>query len=527
MTYDAIVVGGGVNGLVTATYLARASRRVLVCERRTSLGGLAVTEEFHPGYRANTCVDDAGWVPTHVVNDLGLAQLGYSPTLAPVGITIPLDGVAPLVLPTNIARAVDVLRRVSPADASRWPHFCDLVARLAGVLESLYLVRSPDVHSTSPADLMTMLSLGRQLRGLGKRGIIDLLRTIPMPMSDLLDEWFEHEGLKAALAYHSVLNVQHGPFSGGTALVFLHRHVGLPVGHIGGRRVSAGGVGRLAMALTAAAKLAGVELRTDAEVAEITAANQRATGVRLTSGESLGAAIVVSSADPRRTFGTLVDPGCFDPDLLTAVDNVRMRGPATRVHFALSGLPSFASNGTAWSADALRGGIVFSKSMQDVERAYDAAKYSGTSESPAILATLPSIDDTSLAPEGHHVLTAQVQYAACRARDGWTEARRSALGDAVVRAISNVAPDFAGLVRHRAILAPPDLESRFGVTEGSLLHGELAMDQFLFMRPVPACARYQTPLPGLWLCGSGTHPGAGTAGASGALAAKEILSVRR
>ena len=222
------------------------------------------------------------------------------------------------------------------------------------------------------------------------------------------------------------------------------------------------------------------------------------------------------------------NPGAtFDPDLLTAVDNVRMRGPATRVHFALSGLPSFASNGTAWSADALRGGIVFSKSMQDVERAYDAAKYSGTSESPAILATLPSIDDTSLAPEGHHVLTAQVQYAACRARDGWTEARRSALGDAVVRAISNVAPDFAGLVRHRAILAPPDLESRFGVTEGSLLHGELAMDQFLFMRPVPACARYQTPLPGLWLCGSGTHPGAGTAGASGALAAKEILSVRR
>ena len=527
MTYDVIVIGAGVNGLVAATYLARAGRRVLVCERRSALGGLAVTEEFHPGYHANTCVDDAGWVPTQVVKDLALEQHGYSPWLAPVGITIPLDGAAPLVLPTSVAGAADVLRRVSSTDASRWPSFCELVARLAGFLESLYLVRSPDVHTTSPADLMTMMSLGRQFRGLGKRGMIDLLRTIPMPMADLLDEWFEHAELKAALAYHSVINVQHGPLSGGTALVFLHRHVGLPVGHIGGRRVTTGGVGRLATALAAAAKAAGVELRTDAEVSEIITANHRATGVRLASGETLGAVIVISSADPRRTFTTLVDPGCFEPDMLTAVDNVRMRGPATRVHFALSGLPAFESNGTAWSPDALRGSIVLSRTMHDVERAYDAAKHGGISEFPVILATLPTIDDPSLAPVGHHVLTAHVQYAAYHVRDGWTDAKRQALGTSVERAISNVAPNFASLVRHREVLAPPDLESRFGVTEGNLLHGELALDQFLFMRPVPVCARYQTPLAGLWMCGSGTHPGAGTAGASGVLAAKEILSVRR
>jgi phytoene dehydrogenase-like protein len=527
MNYDAIVIGGGVNGLVTASYLARGGRRVLVCERRSALGGLAVTEEFHPGYRANTCVDDAGWVPPNVVRDLGLQQHGYAPTLAPVGITIPLDAAAPLAIPTNMAGAVDVLRHVSPADASRWPSFCALVARLAGFLEALYRVRAPDVHTKSPADMMTMLSLWRQLRGLGKRGMIDLLRTLPMPMSDLLDEWFEHPGLKAALAYHGVLNVQHGPFSGGTSLVFVHRHVGLPLGHIGGRRVTAGGVGQLAAALAAAARAAGADLRTDAEVAEITVENERTSGVRLTSGESFSAAIVVSSADPRRTFSTLVDPGCFDPDMLNAVDNVRLRGPTARVHFALSGLPAFASGGAAWSADALRGGIILSKTMQDLERAYDAAKHGGVSEFPAILATIPTIDDGSLAPQGHHVLSAQVQYATYRAKGGWSDRMRDALGDAVVRAISNVAPNFGSLVRHREVLAPPDLESRFGVTEGSLLHGELALDQFLFMRPVPACARYQTPLAGLWLCGGGTHPGAGTAGASGALAAKEILSVRR
>ena len=526
MTYDAIVIGGGVNGLVTACYLARAGRKVVICEQRDSLGGLAVTDEFHPGYRANRCVDDAGWVPPPVVRDLGLSQHGYRPTLAPIGITIPLDGSPPLVLPTNVAGAVEALRRVSPADASRWPGFCDLVARLAGFLEALYSVRAPDVHTKSPADVFTMLSLGRQLRGLGKRGMIDLLRTMPMPISDLLDEWFEHPGLKAALAYLGVLNVQHGPFSGGTALVFLHRHVGLPVGHIGGRRQSPGGVGRLAASLAAAAQALGAESRTNAQVAEIIVTNGSASGVRLTSGEVLDAVLVVSSADPRRTFGTLVDPGCFDPEMLKAVDNVRMRGPAARVHFALSALPAFASGGTAWSTDALRGGITFSKTMHDVERAYDAAKHGGISATPAILATLPTIDDASLAPPGHHVLTAQVQFAAYRSNEQWTGNMRDALGSAVVRAVSDVAPDFTSLVKHREVLAPPDLESRYGVTEGSLLHGELALDQFLFMRPVPECARYQTPLAGLWLCGSGTHPGAGTAGASGALAAKEILSGR-
>ncbi|MEP7345402.1 MAG: NAD(P)/FAD-dependent oxidoreductase [Gemmatimonadaceae bacterium] len=527
MTYDAIVIGGGVNSLVTASYLARAGRRVVLCERRQALGGLTVTEEFYPGYRANTCVDDAGWVPPNVVRDLVLAQHGYVPTLAPVGITIPLDGAVPLVVPTNMARAVEVLRQVSPADAGRWPGFCELVARLAGFLEALYSVRAPDVHTKAPTDLLTMLSLGRRLRGLGKRGMIDLLRTIPMPISDFLDEWFEHPGLKAALAYLGVLNVQHGPFSGGTALVFLHRHVGLPVGHIGGRRMTTGGVGRLAAALVSASRAAGAELRTDAEVAEIAVENERATGVRLTSGEALNAPIVVSGTDPRRTFGTLVDPGCFDPEMLNAVENIRMRGPATRVHVALSGLPAFTTSGAAWSTDALRGGIVFSRTMQEVERAYDAAKHGGISEEPAILATLPTLDDPSLAPQGCHVLTAQVQYSAYRAKGGWTPGMREALGDAVVRAVSSVAPNFSSLVRHREVIAPPDLEERFGVTEGNLLHGELALDQFLFMRPVPECARYQTPLDGLWLCGGGTHPGAGTAGASGALAAKEILSALR
>jgi phytoene dehydrogenase-like protein len=298
------------------------------------------------------------------------------------------------------------------------------------------------------------------------------------------------------------------------------------VGHIGGRRLLPGGVGTLVTSLAAAAKRAGAEFRTSAEVTDVLVEHEAVTGVRLASGETLAAPVVVSSADPRRTFGTMIDPGHFDPDMLSAIDNVRMRGSAVRVHLALSGLPAFAAGGAGWSTDALRGGIVFAGAMQDVERAYDAAKHGGVSELPAMLVTIPSLGDASLAPPGHHVLSAHVQYAAYRAHGGWSAAVHDALGDAVVRRLAAVAPGFSELVRHRLVLGPPDIEQRYGVTEGNLLHGELALDQFLFMRPVPECARYRTPLRGFWLCGSGTHPGAGTAGASGALAAREILTRR-
>lgn len=524
MKYDAIVIGGGVNGLVTAAYLGKAGKRAVVLERRSTLGGITATEQFHPGYRANMCVDDAGWVPASVVADLGLAQRGYAPTHAATGLVVPLDGAAPLVLPTDVSRASDAIRRLSVADAAAWPGFCALIARLAGFLEALYTVRPPDVHTNSAADLLTMLSLGKRLRGLGKRGIVDLLRTVPMPIADLLDEWFEHPGLKAALSLHGVLNVQHGPMSGGTALVFLHRHIGLPLGHIGGRRVTPGGVGSLASALAAAAQAAGVEVRTNADVAEIVVENDAVSGVRLTDGSLVAGTLVASAVDPRRTFGTLVDPGFFDPEMLTAVDNIRMRGPAARVHLALTGRPAFSNSGHTWGEDAVRGSLALVTSMKGIEKAYDAAKHGGVSEHPAILVTLPSVDDPTFAQSGHHVLTAHVQYAAFKAKGGWTTAVRDALGDTVVQTIAEVAPTLPQLIRHRVVLAPPDLAEQYGVTEGSLMHGELALDQFLFMRPVPECARYRTPVAGLWLCGGGSHPGAGTAGATGMLAAKEILA---
>ncbi|MBV6523052.1 MAG: hypothetical protein MNPFHGCM_03219 [Gemmatimonadaceae bacterium] len=527
MTYDAIVIGGGVNGLVAASYLAKGGKRVVVCERRESLGGVSVTEEFHPGFRANTAVDDAGWVPERVMRDLALARHGYTPAFAASGLTFPVDDGTAVSLPANVGEAASILHRLSPADAARWPAFCAMVERLSGFLAVLYEAPAPDVHARSMSDILTMMSLGRRVRGLGKRGMIDLLRTIPMPVSDLLDEWFEHPGLKAALSLLGVLNVQHGPYSGGTSLVFLHRHVGLPEGHIGGRRMTPGGVGRLPLALAAAARAAGVDVLTRSEVAEIVVERDRVAGVRLSRGDVLSAATIVSSADPRRTFGTMIDPGWFDPGMLNAIDNIRMRGPATRLHLALSELPAFSSGGSQWPVEALRGWIALPRSVEEVERAYDAAKHGGIAAQPAILATIPTLDDPSLAPTGAHVLSVQSQYTAYAPDGGWTEAVRAAMSNAVLDGLTRVAPRIRDIVQHVQVLAPPDLEARFGVTEGSVLHGELALDQYLFMRPIPECARHATPLEGLWLCGSGTHPGAGTAGASGVLAARAILSNRR
>lgn len=523
MNYDAIVIGAGVNGLTAAAALARAGRRVLVAEQRGAVGGVCSTEEFHPGFHANTCVDDPGWFPPAVARELDLAHHGYEPVFAPAGAAFPVDGAAPVVLSADVNRAAASLRPHAPDDAGAWGDFCTQVSRLAGMFEALYSTRAPAVDAAGLAELLPLLAVGRRLRGLGKRGMVDFLRAVPMPVADYLDEWFGSPALKGALAFGGVRNVQHGPMSGGTTLVFLHHHVGMPAGLVNGRRVVPGGVGRLPAALAAAARAAGAEIRTNAEVIQVVTSRGRVSGVVLVDGAQLNAPVVVSSADVRRTFSTLVEPGLFDPEFLGATDAVRMRGPAARVHVALDGLPAFGRGGTAWPAEALAGTITIAPTMVHLERAYDAAKHGGVAERPGLEVTVPTLHDPTLAPPGKHVMTIQAQYAAWQPAGGWSAERRLALGEAVLQAVEAHAPDLRSRTLAAVLRTPGDLARDYLVSEGSLLHGELALDQFLFMRPVPACARHATPLPGLWLCGSSTHPGAGTAGASGWLAAREIL----
>lgn len=517
---DVVVIGAGANGLAAAAVLARHGRRVLVVERHDVVGGTAVTEEFHPGFRANLCRDDVGWTAPFVRSEIRGAG-ALEPLQAPVGLVIASDEGPAIVTMPDAAATANALRRIAPEDAAQWEAFSALVANVAAVLESAYSSKAPVVAASGAGDVLALAGLGRRLRRLGRRQMLEVLRAVPMPVADLLDEWFMHSALKAGLATIGIRDVRHGPLSSGTGLVFFHHHVGSARGHLGVRRVLPGGTGTLVSVLHAAAQRAGAEIRTGDAVQEITVHGGRVAGVMLASGEELRAPTVVSALDPRRTFA-LVAPEWFDPLFLHDVDHVRMRGATARVHLALDALPTFTSHGHQWTPEMLSGTIVLTPEILGIERAYDAAKFGRLPERPAMTVVVPTVLDPTLAPANRHVVSVSVHHVPWALRDGWTAPRREEVGDLVLRRLEELAPGISERVLHRLVLSPADLEARFGVTEGSLTHGEIALDQMLFMRPVPACARYETPLRGLWLCGTGTHP-ANPAGASGVLAAREVL----
>jgi phytoene dehydrogenase-like protein len=522
--YDVIVVGAGANGLAAAALLGKRGKRVLVLEQREVAGGTMATEEFHPGFRANACRDDAGWVPDALLQELQLVRHGLQWIDVPAGfVGVGSDRPAVATYP-DVRRTVEELRAVSATDAAQWHAFTAFVAGAAGFLESAYTIPAPVVHSKAMGDLLRLAGLGRKLRRQGKREMMEILRVVPMPVADLAEEWFEHDATRALLAVAGIRDVMHGPMSGGTALVMLHQQVGLAAGAFGVRRAARGGNGALTSALAAAARAAGVDLRLGATVSTVRVESGRVRGVSLATGEAIDASHVVSSADPRRSF-SWVDPAIFDPDLLRAVDNIRMRGATARVHFALDALPRFASGGREISRDALSGTLVMASSVGSVETAYDAAKYGDVPEAPALSVTIPTLVDPSLAPDRRHVLSVTAHHVPFARRGGWTAHAAEALGDQVTALLTAIAPDVRERVVHRWTLTPADIADRYGCTNGSLTHGEIALDQFLFMRPVPQCARHATPLVGFWLCGTGTHP-ANAAGGGGWLAAGEVMRAK-
>lgn len=523
--YDAIVIGAGANGLATAALLAKKGKRVLVLERRDVAGGTNATEEFHPGFRANACRDDAGWVPETLVRQLQLERLGLQWLPATAGLVSVSAESPPVATFPDTRRTVDGLKAFSPVDAGRWPDFTTFVGNVAAFLQAAYSVRAPRVQSRALGDLMALAGLGRRLRKLGKREMMEVLRVVPMPIADLGEEWFAHESLRAMLAVAGTRDVMHGPMSGGTALVFLHQQVGQRAGSIGAPRVPRGGTGALAAAFAAAAREGGAEIRLGAEVSELVVDGMRVTGVRLSTGEELGASHVVSSADPKRSF-SWIDPSWLDPDLLRAVDNIRMRGSSARVHYALDALPRFQSGGVEIPRDALGGMVTVAPSVVAVERAYDAAKFGEVPGAPAVTLAIPTLADPSLAPDRKHVLSVTVHHVPFALNGGWNRANAQSLGDAVTDLLSSIAPDLRDRTLSRQVVTPADLESRYGCTEGNLSHGELALDQFLFMRPVPSSSRYATPLDGFWLCGTGTHP-ASANGAGAGLVVREIEGARK
>jgi phytoene dehydrogenase-like protein len=521
MTRELIVIGGGVNGLVTAAYLAKAGLKVLVLESRDTPGGLTTTEETVPGFRFDAVGLDAGWVLPDIVRDLRLGSHGVELVVPETSVFSPLPDGRALTIRTDPVRTAEGLARFAPEDARRWPAFATQLARFARVLESAYAVTPPHVPDATGGDLMTLLRLGRRLRGLGRRGMFEFLRVAPMPVAEWLDEWFLTDALKGAVAAGGITRLLQGPRSAGTAFVLLHHHVGRPVGAVRAVHLVNGGLGNLTRALVAAAAGFGAEIRTNAPVREIVVRQGRVIGVALETGEHLAAPRVVSSADPRRTLCGLVDAGHLDPEFLRAVRNIKFRGAAATVHLALGELPRFAAKA---EDGALHGAICIAPTLDYLERAYDDAKYGGMSRQPYLEARIPTLRDPSLAPVGKHILSVQVQYTPYHLNHGgWDAIARERLADLVTDTLASYAPNVQQAVLHRHVVTPRDLEDRYGLTEGHAYHGELTLDQILFMRPVAGWARYRTPIEGLYLCGAGTHPGGGLAGAPGRNAARELL----
>ncbi|MGD8867361.1 MAG: NAD(P)/FAD-dependent oxidoreductase [Gemmatimonadales bacterium] len=532
--YDVIVIGAGHNGLVTAAYLARAGLRVLALERRDAVGGAALTREVFPGFRFESAAHRVNWLHPMLARDLrsaldraeagGLSQTYGRAELVDSDPTVftPLADGRHLTLWREPARSIEAVRRFSEADAENWNAFAALVSKACGLLGELYQDAPPDVLSRKGSELWELLRLGRAFRRLGKREMMEVTRILPMTIRELLDEWFETDVLKGTLGAAGITGLSQGPMGGGTALMFLHQHVGAAQGVFRGFQLVRGGIGNLINALEAFALESGAEIRKNAAVERIAVKEGRAVAVVLADGNELAARRIVSSLDPKRTFLQLLDPTTLDPNFLHAVRNVRMKGVCAKVNLALSELPDFSC--LPGDGPHLRGLISVSPNLRYLERAYDDAKYGRISAEPYLEAFIPSLHDAGMAPPGQHVMSILAQYAPYHLKSGaWDDAMRTELGDSVVKTLAVYAPNIETAILHRQVFSPLDLEAEFGLTEGNIYHGEMTLDQLFVMRPVPGWARYRTPIANLFLCGAGAHPGGGVTGAPGFNAARQIL----
>ena len=521
-----VFIGGGHNALIAAFYLAKGGFKPLILERREIVGGGAVTEEFHPGYRASTLAHTLGPLRADVARDLQVEKFNCEILHPDPRVFAPTPDGQALLFYDDHAKTAGGIARLSAKDAAKYTEFAASLAKMSGVFARLCAITPPSIDKPSPEDLWNLLKTGRGVRGLGKHGIFDLLRWGPMAVADFVAEFFETELLRAVIAARGIFGTALGPWSAGSTAVLLLR-AAADSNPVGSATFSRGGLGTFTHALAESAKQAGVEIRTNAEVQHIRIKDGAATGVVLADGEEIAVEAVVSGVDPKRTFFQLMDPSQLDPTFALRIRNLRANGTVATVHFALHDLPAFPVLAGVVGPDgfrqALSGRIHIGPEIDYLERAFDASKYGEFSAAPYLDLTIPSLLDPSLAPAGKHVLSAHVQFAPYKLKKGNWDTRRKALGEAVIKTIAAYSPNFAELVEASQVITPQDLETKYGFTGGHIFHGELALDQLFTMRPVLDWARYKTPIRGLFLCGSGTHPGNGLTGASGANAAREII----
>jgi phytoene dehydrogenase-like protein len=525
LKYDAIIIGGGHNGLTCAAYLARAGRQVLVLERRHVLGGAAVTEEVFPGFKFSVASYVVSLLRPEIIRDLDLPRHGME--------LLPLDGtITPMANGDYLWRVNDhyqtrrEIARHSRLDAEAYDEYGKAMVEMGRFAKPILGMLPPDPTSLDPRGLLELLSIGRRFRGMRGHDRLNQVQLLTMSAVDFLDQWFETDVLKATMAASGIIGTFLGVRSPGTAYVLLHHYMGEIDGAFRSWGLSRGGTGAVSDAIASAAREFGAEIRTEAPVARILTKNGRATGVALDNGDELAAGVVVSSVDPNLTFLQFMDERELPSDFVDGVRRYKFRGSSGKVNLALDGLPSFSC--LPGPGSHLRGAISISPSIDYMERAYDDAKYGNFSTRPYIDMVIPSLTDPSVAPPGKHVMSCFVQYAPYHLKDGiWDDARREAFGDTVVNTIAEYAPNFKNLIRHRQVLTPLDIERTFGLTEGNIFQGELTLEQLFFLRPVPGWAQYTTPIDRLYMCGSATHPGGGIMGAPGKNAADVILKARR
>ncbi len=521
--YDAIIVGGGHNGLVAAAYLARAGRKTLVLERRPLVGGAAVTEEIFPGFKFSVFSYVVSLLRPEIIRDLELPRHGLQ--ILPLESTVtPMENGDYLGAWADPDESRAALERHSPRDAEAITRFGRLMHHMAMAVKPILGMVPPDPASLAPSDLRALLRFGRHIRGLGAEHFHALHKLMTMSSADYLDEWFEFDTLKATKSASGIIGTFLGPRSPGSAYVLLHHYMGEIDGAFRAWGFQRGGTGAISEAIASAARARGAEIRVDAAVERVLVREGKVTGVALANGDEIQAPVVVSSLDPRRTFLQLVEKKELPDDLVTGVERYKFRGSSGKVNLALNGLPEFTclKHDRDLALRASRGAFSISPNVEYLERAYDDAKYGEFSRNPYMDIVLPSMIDPGMAPPGKHVMSVFVQYAPHNLNGGWTDAKREAFGDAVVDTISRFAPNLKSLIVGRQVLTPADIERITGLSEGNIFQGELALHQLFFLRPAAHWAKYRTPIRGYWQCGAGTHPGGGIMGASGRLAALEI-----
>jgi phytoene dehydrogenase-like protein len=521
-----VVVGGGHNALITAFYLAKGGFKPVVLERRDVVGGGAITEEFHPGFRASTLSHTLGPLRADIARDMQLDKFDLQIFRPDPRVFAPAPDGRGLLFYDDAAKTAGAISHLSARDGAKYTEFAKDLEKMAGVFGQIASITPPGIEHPSPEDLWNLLKTGRSVRSLGKKGMLDLLRWGPMAVADFVAEYFETELLRAVIAARGIFGANLGPWSAGSTALLLLRAAADP--HpVGSAMFPRGGLGEFSRALAEAAKKAGAEIRVNAEVAQIRTKSGAVVGVALTDGEEIACEAVVSGVDPKRTFFQLVDPSNLDPVFAMRMKNFRARGNVAKVHLALGDLPNFPSLGNAVGPDgfheALSGRIHIGHEIDYLEKAFDASKYGEISSAPYLDVTIPTLLDPSLAPPGKHVLSAYFQFAPYQLKKGNWDGRRGELANLVIKTLAAYSPNLANLVEAAHVITPMDLEQDCGYTGGHIFHGELALDQLFTMRPVLDWARYQTPVRGLFLCGNGTHPGNGLTGASGANAAKEII----